>query len=187
MKKIILSSSLIALTLTMACKKEVKEETPVVDNSNGEVTINFVNKVDNANLELSTNLNKVWYKNQNNDSFNVTTFNYYISNVKLIAEDGTSFAESESYHLISQSEPSSKSFSIKNVPAKKYISISYTLGVDSIRNVSGAQTGALDPANGMFWTWNSGYIFMKFEGASPKVQVKIKLLFITLVDLKAHS
>ena len=42
------------------------------------------------------------------------------------------------------------------------------LGVDSVRNVSGAQTGGLDPAKGMFWTWSSGYIFFKLEGSSPK-------------------
>ena len=32
--------------------------------------------------------------------------------------------------------------------------------------MSGAQTGALDPANDMFWTWNSGYIMAKLEGQS---------------------
>ena len=42
------------------------------------------------------------------------------------------------------------------------------IGIDSARNNSGAQTGALDPANDMFWTWNSGYIMAKFEGASPQ-------------------
>jgi hypothetical protein len=47
-----------------------------------------------------------------------------------------------------------------------YNSIAFTIGVDSIRNVSGAQTGALDPAKGMFWTWNSGYIMAKLEGNS---------------------
>ena len=43
----------------------------------------------------------------------------------------------------------------------------FTIGVDSARNVSGAQTGALDPALGMFWTWNTGYVMAKLEGTSP--------------------
>ena len=38
------------------------------------------------------------------------------------------------------------------------------IGVDSIHNCSGAQSGALDPVNGMFWTWSTGYIFLKLEG-----------------------
>jgi hypothetical protein len=41
------------------------------------------------------------------------------------------------------------------------------LGVDSIDNCSGAQSGALDPINGMFWAWNTGYIYLKMEGISP--------------------
>jgi hypothetical protein len=36
--------------------------------------------------------------------------------------------------------------------------------VDSALNCSGAQSGALDPVNGMFWTWNTGYIYFKLEG-----------------------
>jgi hypothetical protein len=42
-----------------------------------------------------------------------------------------------------------------------------TLGVDSLHNCSGAQSGALAPENGMFWAWNTGYIFLKMEGTAP--------------------
>ena len=31
-------------------------------------------------------------------------------------------------------------------------------------NVSGALGGALDPTQGMYWTWQSGYINLKLEG-----------------------
>ena len=41
------------------------------------------------------------------------------------------------------------------------------MGVDSASNCSGAQAGALDPMNDMFWTWNSGYIMAKLEATSP--------------------
>ncbi|MBK9581192.1 MAG: hypothetical protein IPO48_04510 [Saprospiraceae bacterium] len=40
-------------------------------------------------------------------------------------------------------------------------------GVDSTRCSSGAQTGALDPAKGLFWSWSSGYIMVKAEGNAP--------------------
>ncbi len=43
----------------------------------------------------------------------------------------------------------------------------FLLGVDSLHNVSGAQTDALDPAKDMFWTWNTGYVMAKLEGNSP--------------------
>ena len=34
--------------------------------------------------------------------------------------------------------------------------------------MSGAQTGALDPLNAMFWAWHTGYIMFKLEGSSPQ-------------------
>jgi pyruvate/2-oxoglutarate dehydrogenase complex dihydrolipoamide acyltransferase (E2) component len=56
----------------------------------------------------------------------------------------------------------------EKVPVGTYTAIEYTIGVDSTRNVSGAQTGALAPSNGMFWSWLTGYIFIKAEGTSPE-------------------
>lgn len=53
-----------------------------------------------------------------------------------------------------------------SLPAGHYPQFSFLLGVDSMRNCSGAQDGALDPMNDMFWTWNSGYIMFKLEGNS---------------------
>jgi hypothetical protein len=103
-----------------------------------------------------------WYINTN-DSFTVTKFNYYISNVKLIKGDGTDYVEPESYHLMRHIENEDK-FTMKSVGPGVYNKIRFLIGVDSTRNVSGAQTGALDPVYEMFWEWSSGYIFYKLEG-----------------------
>jgi len=51
------------------------------------------------------------------------------------------------------------------------------LGIDSVRNTMdiSKRTGVLDPSNamdnGMYWGWNSGYIFFKMEGTSPQAKV----------------
>ena len=74
--------------------------------------------------------------------------------------------EKNSFHLIDESVPESQSFSL-SVPEGNYSSLNFLLGVDSLHNVSGAQTGELDPAKDMFWTWNSGYVMAKLEGNSP--------------------
>lgn len=129
----------------------------------GTVQIVFTNNVGNVPLVLNT----AWYKNAHNDSFQVSMFKYYISNIKL-NKSGSNFTEAESYHLLNHADATSLSFNLNDVPMGTYNSITFTIGVDSFRNVSGAQTGALDPANGMFWSWNSGYIMMKFEGISPQ-------------------
>ncbi len=102
------------------------------------------------------------------DSLNFSTFKHYISNIKLIKSDDTEWVEDESYYLLDLADPSSTMLTIEDIPAGSYKGIEITFGVDSARNVSGSQTGALDPVYGMFWTWNSGYIMLKAEGASPQ-------------------
>lgn len=130
----------------------------------GKVKLEFANAVGGSNL----NLNTQWYKNEHGDSFRVSRFNYYISNIRLNGPGGQSYTEAESYHLLEQEKPANMSFDMSNVPAGTYNSITFMIGVDSTRNVSGAQTGALDQNNGMFWSWQTGYIMLKFEGNSPK-------------------
>jgi hypothetical protein len=102
------------------------------------------------------------------DTLTFTTFKYYVSNIQLKRTDGTWWAAEESYYIVDLTDPESAELPIPQVPAGDYVAVRMTLGVDSTRNVSGAQTGALDPANGMFWSWNSGYIMLKAEGTSPQ-------------------
>ena len=102
-----------------------------------------------------------------NDTLTFTTFKYFISNFRLKKEDGSLWTHPESYFLLDASIPSSMVLNISNVPSGTYTEMRYTMGVDSIRNVSGAQTGVLSAINGMFWSWNSGYIMIKAEGMSP--------------------
>jgi hypothetical protein len=53
-----------------------------------------------------------------------------------------------------------------NVAAGEYDKLSFVVGVDSIDNTNGANSGDLDPAKGMYWAWNTGYIMAKVEGRS---------------------
>jgi hypothetical protein len=71
----------------------------------------------------------------------------------------------DGYFLVDAARPASQIIDVQlsNVPFNRLM---FQVGIDSILNVSGAQTGALDPLNGMFWTWNSGYIMAKLEGSS---------------------
>lgn len=102
------------------------------------------------------------------DTVHFVTLKYYVSNIKLVRPDGSKWSQNESYYLVDLSDNPDGMISIPNVPMGEYTGIEYTLGVDSLRNVSGAQTGALSTTNGMFWSWNSGYIFTKIEGTSPQ-------------------
>ena len=128
--------------------------------------ITFLNSIKNVPVILdSTNYTNCW-----NESFTLHKLKYYISNIKLETADKKIIHEKNSYHLVDEEDATSKSFSIF-MPSNQYTSLSFLIGVDSLRNVSGAQTDALDPLNGMFWTWNSGYIMFKMEAYSPRSAV----------------
>ncbi len=45
------------------------------------------------------------------------------------------------------------------------IKISLLFGIDSAIQMGGVGTGALDPQRGMYWTWQTGYVQWKMEGA----------------------
>jgi hypothetical protein len=172
MKQLINLFTLLFLLNLLACKKDnelksdIKDpsiDTPTSNTKYGSVTINFNNKAGSESLQLNIGN----YLNANGDSFNVSKFKYYISNIVLKNADGTTFVEPECYHLIDNRKGNKYSLTLDSVPVGTYNGISFILGVDSTRNTSGAQTGALDPSNGMFWTWNQGYIFLMLEGNSP--------------------
>lgn len=105
------------------------------------------------------------------DSITFTHLRYYISNIKLQRTDGSWWAQSESYYLADASSASGSLLALKDVPLGEYKALNFTIGVDSARNVSGAQTGALSPTNGMYWPW-SGYIHIRAEGQSPTSPTK---------------
>lgn len=166
MKKIFLFACVTVLSVALvSCKKKTEEPADDHDHVHtaepGTLQVEFENNVNGNPLVFGTN-----YVNANLDTFKVSMFKYYISNVVLTKDDNTTYVQPESYFLVDHS--TSTVISIPNVPAGSYKSIKFTLGVDSARNSSGAQTGALDPAKGMFWSWSSGYIMLKMEGTSPK-------------------
>jgi len=107
------------------------------------------------------------YINSVGQSFTVTNFKYYISNIKLTDSGGRVFENKNSYYLIDENDSASHHIQLDDIPEGDYSKISFTIGVDSLHNCSGAQSGALDPIHGMFWTWNTGYIFLKLEGKAP--------------------
>ncbi|WP_066759426.1 MbnP family protein [Crocinitomix algicola] len=101
------------------------------------------------------------------DELEFSTFKYYISNFKLKNENGEWWSHPESYFLVDLSEGLDNPLKIEGVPVGNYTEMTYMLGVDSTRNVSGAQDGALSVSHGMFWSWSNGYIMLKAEGTSP--------------------
>jgi hypothetical protein len=143
-----------------ACKKEA-------DTSPGTVSIELDHRWGTQVFGLGQNI-----VTPAGDTANFTAFKYFISNVKLLKTDGSEYAIPNAYYLVNEDSAHSKSLIFKDVPAGDYNGVKMTIGVDSAKSVSSIdqRTGALDPAagaKGMYWAWNSGYIFVKLEGTSP--------------------
>ena len=126
----------------------------------GTVTVVFKNQVINNPIVLYDSS----YTNPFGENYVINKFKYYISAVTLYAS-GKAIKAKNIYRLINQAIDSSLYFNV-SLPENDYDSIGFLLGVDSARNTAGAQTGALDPLNDMFWTWHTGYVMEKLEGTS---------------------
>jgi hypothetical protein len=101
---------------------------------------------------------------ENNENVEISVFRFYISNIILNYSDGSNFSEKNSYHLIDLDEPKSQHLTLNGSSDKEIQQITFTIGTDSLVNVSGALDGDLDPIKGMYWAWNTGYINFKIEG-----------------------
>lgn len=125
------------------------------------LSIAFNHYVDDLPLSIDDKV----YSNELKQTYTVTKFKYYISNIRLVKTDGKEYSI-PGYFLIDEEQEGSKKLMLASIPDGTYTAIRFIVGVDSLHNCSGAQSGPLDPVNGMFWAWNTGYIFLKLEGKS---------------------
>ena len=156
------SLSIIAGSILMiSCKKETETPADVIVPvpSKAAVSLQFSNEVDGTPIAFG-NLD---YVNPSGETFSVTTLKYYVSHASLVDANGMEVALNE-HNLIDQGNPDSWNFMMANIPNGNYTTLRLHIGVEEEHNHSGDQTGALDPINGMIWTWNTGYIFFKHEG-----------------------
>jgi hypothetical protein len=105
-------------------------------------------------------LNDSVYENSFGEKYTLSKLKYYVSNICLLTKAALEI--DKTVYLID----AAKENTIIKKDGRKIVGISFLIGVDSALNCSGAQSGALDPLNDMFWTWNNGYVMFKLEGKS---------------------
>lgn len=125
-----------------------------------ELEIEFIPMFNGEKLKLDFD-----YKNAES-TVNIETLRFYISNIRLSSKK-EKFKENNSYHLLDLERPETMLLKIKTTK-EKYKLLTFSLGIDSLTNVSGAMGGDLDPTKGMYWTWQSGYINFKLEGTDSR-------------------
>lgn len=120
--------------------------------------LTLVPKFQNVPLELNQ-----MYAFQN-DSLKVTNLKFYISNLQYFIKDSLIYISNKKAHLIDLSSNKLPQIFEKN--SFDFDKVRFNMGIDSLTNVSGVFDGDLDPVNGMYWTWQSGYINFKLEGVA---------------------
>ena len=151
-----------------SCKKE--SSTPdYTSTDKGNIEIEFDNVAGDEDLILNTAV----YTNAVGETYNISKFNYYISNIVLINSNGSEYTvpKDDSYFLIQEEDATSQVVELEDIPAGNYTGVKFIVGIDSLKCTSPVEerTGVLDPAGtgaDMYWSWNSGYIFLKMEGAA---------------------
>ncbi len=154
----------ISTLIFSACEDE-KDEVPVVEtksgitfSSAGSLSMQFNHYFKSEAFSFSP----VKYVTLANDTIRITDLIYFVSNVTLTKSDGSTW-NTNNFHLLDASN--SQPVELNNIPAGNYTSISFLLGVDSLNNHTlNHSEPALDPATGMSWGWNTGYIFYRMKG-----------------------
>ncbi|MFM9028833.1 MAG: MbnP family protein [Bacteroidota bacterium] len=147
---------MIAMTVS-GCEKE---DHSGHSDSTGHVDFTVTNKVDNEILQIGQRN----YTTADGDSFQIDLLKYFITNFTFVKADGSEHNVGN-YDLINSNNPASYDISLNGIPFGTYTGLRFYLGIDSARNNDLTNIGDLDPSTGMFWPWNTGYIFFMAEGS----------------------
>lgn len=112
-------------------------------------------------------LDKPYYSPSMGDSIQLETIRFYVSDPLLVFDNQQIIPAEERYYLLDVSVPGSLAINFPNPDSIPSVILRFNIGIDSLTNVDGARGGALDPVNGLYWSWQSGYINTKIEGTSP--------------------
>ncbi|MCU0329487.1 MAG: hypothetical protein MUC47_00740 [Candidatus Kapabacteria bacterium] len=168
------------VTILAGCSTDEETTAPPAVDEIGSIRLKIDNVYGTKELALGAN-----FMTAGSETITIETLKYFVSNVRLQRTDGTTYVvpQDASYFLIDEAIPASQRLRLDNVPAGDYAAVTFTIGVDSLRSTMDVtqRTGALDvggAAAGMYWTWNSGYIFFKMEGEVLAAGTNPKVPFI---------
>ena len=152
LQRLLLVCGLIALA---GCGDDYGMTPPV----SGQVILRFDHEVDGEALQTYD----LRYTNAAGNRYSVSKLEYYISDVRLRRSNGSEFAV-DAVHYRNIDIPSTRDFSLGDVPDGTYTTLVFTFGLNATRNVNGGL-----PENlwyDMAWPelWGGGFHYMQMEG-----------------------
>lgn len=171
---IVLSAIIIVVFSACRDKEDDKDEQTEVP-ANGTIKIGITTKWQN-DLYNNTAVVSDNYGNQ----LRIDNFVSYVSTLSLLKADGSALLLKD-YSLINFAQANLLEFS---VPKGDYIGIRFLLGVPSDVNTDtdpaqypNSHVLSVAGSQGMFWNWNTGYIFTKLEGKADTSGTNQPLLY----------
>ncbi len=129
-------------------------------------TLNGFSQKDSIQIQVMFSTNSDLLDNgetvlEGND-FSIEKCRFYLSNFSFYDGDSTLISTQQAAQLVDLNDKESHLFKVACAKGAAFFSVG--IGIDSLTNVSGVFGVELDPTNGMYWSWQSGYINIKIEG-----------------------
>lgn len=139
---------------------------PLIMAQKSDLNIAFFPKWEGQNISRD----HFFQLSESHDSIQFSVLRFYISRVHLKQDGKPVVKDSVNAHLVDLLDTAQNTFTIHgSTQPHGNLDLCFTVGLDSLLNTNGIQNGDLDPVNGMYWTWQSGFIHLKVEGYSSEV------------------
>ena len=102
------------------------------------------------------------------EGWRITDLRSYISDLNISTSNDSVWHDPVPAYLIDWLDTTRNRIQIPVMVNDTTTRLCFTIGLDSALNCSGIQRGVLDPVNGMYWTWQSGFIHLRLEAISPQ-------------------
>lgn len=169
--------SILAISAITFTSCDESENIADLSNTTGELAINFDAVVGEEDFALNTPFTI------DGQDYEFNKLRYWVSDVQLIDEEGSTLSIPNSYYLLEETNeisvqdgaytyPAKKREVVEfpAIPAKTYTKLIFSIGVDETHNDNmSLQSGELSQLNGMTnisWMWHTSYIFSSLSGVN---------------------
>ncbi|MEP5431035.1 MAG: MbnP family protein [Flavobacteriaceae bacterium] len=139
-----------------------------LDGQFGNLVIKFDNGVEDQDFIFGVN-----YSKSANESYQLETLKYIVSNIELTDSDGTTFMYpvDDNVFIVDEADANNAGeiwITLEDIPAADYTKVSFGVGIDQERYALGAegQGDFLQTAQDeeMLWSWATGFRFIRLDG-----------------------
>ncbi len=164
MNKILITLVAFSLVILMVILPSCRTENPQPDTPpTGKLSFNFKHNADGSGIVFDSLI----YVNEAGNNYLINEIQYFISDVTLHKNDGTSISlnKGEDIHYVDTDLPETQTYTFSDsIPVGSYDKITFTFGINEEKNVSLMFVNP--PESFMFWPekLGGGYHYMKFNG-----------------------